>query len=354
MKVVHLVESFTVHVARIAEHQTHSGEAVKVIAFHSHGMRGPHEIIRVHPKIQRLPFSHHWAGISQFQRLVREFDPDVVHGHYLSTAALYLAASWGRPTIASAIGSDILLDPCAAHARILVRFCPIWVERFTSAAPHITQRMVALGIPARRVSTFPWGIDRAIFHPSPSGTDFQSVISTRSLEPLYDVETLIRAFPSVISDLPTARLTICGDGTLRRSLQELASQVGVGDYTQFQGQREPGEIAEALRRAGVYVSTSRSDGASTSLLEAMATGLVPVVTDIEANRAWIADGKNGLLFTPGDFPGLGRQIVRAIRDVELRSSSFHKNPLIVAHRADWRASMDRLRKVYRSAMDGSR
>ncbi len=323
---------------------------MKVITFHSQGMRGPHEIIRVHPKIQRLPFSHHWAGIAQFQRLVREFDPDVVHGHYLSTAALFLAASWGRPTLASAIGSDILLDPDAAHARILVRSCPIWVERFTSAAPHITRRMVALGIPAQRISTFPWGIDLLTFHPNPPETDFQRVISTRSLEPLYDVETLIRAFPSVVSDLPNARLTIYGDGTLRTGLQELASRAGIGGHTQFQGQGEPGEVAEALRRAGVYVSTSRSDGASTSLLEAMATGLVPVVTDIEANRGWIADGKNGLLFTPGDFLGLGRQIVRAIRDVDLRSSALHNNPVIVAHRAEWRASMDRLREVYRSAM----
>jgi glycosyltransferase involved in cell wall biosynthesis len=69
-----------------------------------------------------------------------------------------------------------------------------------------------------------------------------------------------------------------------------------------------GDLPGFLRAADVYVSASSSDGTSSSLLEAMASGLYPVVSDITANRPWVEHGKNGLLFAVGDAASLAEAL----------------------------------------------
>ena len=64
------------------------------------------------------------------------------------------------------------------------------------------------------------------------------------------------------------------------------------------GQLPLARVGELLREADVYVSAATSDGTSSSLLEAMASGAFPVVTSIRANRDWLEDGSTGLFFEP--------------------------------------------------------
>ena len=86
-----------------------------------------------------------------------------------------------------------------------------------------------------------------------------------------------------------------GEGPSRDELEALAARLGVQDVAVFHGLRPFAEIERALASSDVYVSVAESDGASVALLEAMALGSIPVVSDIPANRAWIEDGVNGIL-----------------------------------------------------------
>jgi glycosyltransferase involved in cell wall biosynthesis len=67
-----------------------------------------------------------------------------------------------------------------------------------------------------------------------------------------------------------------------------------------------------MEKASVYVSTAIADGTSPALLEAIAAGLAPVVTDIEANRSLVSNEKDGFLFTPKDPKDLAEKIIRAL------------------------------------------
>jgi len=118
-----------------------------------------------------------------------------------------------------------------------------------------------------------------------------------------------------------------------------------------------------LRRSQVYVSLVSTEGVSSSLLEAMACGVFPIVPDIPANRLWIEDGKNGFLVPmdgwqrdhvrgflapPTDQARLADTIVAALRDERLRRNARDINVEIVRHKACWHTNMARMERAYRA------
>jgi len=94
-----------------------------------------------------------------------------------------------------------------------------------------------------------------------------------------------------------------------------------------------------LQAHDVYVSAARSDTTSVSLLEAMACGLFPIVTDIPANREWIVDGESGRLVPPGEATRVAVAIIDSWRNAELRERARRINLDVVQARARWEESM---------------
>ena len=108
------------------------------------------------------------------------------------------------------------------------------------------------------------------------------------------------------------------------------------------------ELANHYRNSHLYVSLSKSDGASVSLLEAMASGCFPVVLDIPANKEWIEDGINGFIVLSDDPKVLANRIVQAFENRELRIQAGRKNIEIIKSRAMWGDQVRNLEKIFSS------
>lgn len=357
MRVAHLIESHTVYTDRLASAQAAMGHEVKVVCFGNRVGRPfrPYGLveIRVPRWLKAIPYSHHWSGMKRVLSVLRDMKPDIVHGHYVSTASLYAMLSLTGRKVLSAIGSDVLIDTRATHARVLIRLTGLQTVRYLSASYEITLALQRLGIRKDRIRTVPMGVDLSLFRRGviPAVAPGRPLyISTRALEPVYRPDRLVRAMPSIIKEIPTSRLLFVGDGSLRAILEELASKLGVGNSVVFAGSVPHGEMPRLLAAADVYVSASVSDGTSTSLLEAMAMGCMPVVTDIPGNRPWIQDGDNGLLAPPVDTPALAETILRAVRDDALRARAASRNPAIIAERAGWQKTLDQIERTYVEAL----
>jgi glycosyltransferase involved in cell wall biosynthesis len=117
-----------------------------------------------------------------------------------------------------------------------------------------------------------------------------TILSNRNLLPIYNVSLLIRAIPVVLHQVKKIRILIAGDGSERKKLEEEVKKLNAGTAVQFLGQIPHEEMASLLAQADIYVST-RNDGASVSLFEAIGAGTFPIVTDIPANWEWITMGK---------------------------------------------------------------
>lgn len=340
MKLLLLSDASSLHTKRWAEWFAGRGHRVLLASLEEpQGITVP---------FRRLPGRTRWrdylAAAAPLRKIIGEFKPDLVNAHYVPSYGLLGRMAGFRPLAVSAWGSDLLVSARRSPLhRLRAKWALSQADLATCDGRNLEEELVGLGVDRKRILNLPLGVDRELVlgrPPGLAGRRLSRLISTRSLEPVYDVGTIIRAMPQAAkgSRRPVS-LTVVGDGSLRGSLERLARELGVDKNVTFTGRLEHRRLIAELDRAGVYVTASRSDSTSVSLLEAMARGLVPVASDIEGNREWIEDGANGLLFPPGDQAALARRIG------ELESGSVNAEAMIeinlekVRKRGCWQENM---------------
>jgi glycosyltransferase involved in cell wall biosynthesis len=98
--------------------------------------------------------------------------------------------------------------------------------------------------------------------------------------------------------------------------------------------------------ADIYISPSHVDGSSVSLMEALASGLPCLVSDIPGNREWIEDGVNGWLFRDGDAQDLAEKITFAINNRKMFKKIGESARRTAERKADWKKNFGKLLEVY--------
>lgn len=129
------------------------------------------------------------------------------------------------------------------------------------------------------------------------------VVHVARHHPVKDQATLLKGFAAAATLLPDVDLLMAGDGPLREELEALARTLGIAERVKFLGIRS--DVAEVLKAGDVFALTSVSEASSLTLLEAMATGLPSVVSDVGGNPDLIRRDVDGLLFPRGDFAACG-------------------------------------------------
>jgi glycosyltransferase involved in cell wall biosynthesis len=133
--------------------------------------------------------------------------------------------------------------------------------------------------------------------PAPGAKDDRLFFANRGLEPIYRPERVLAQFAALAGE--DARLVVANDGSQRAALQAQATALGLADRVDFFGRLGAEEQARWYARARWYLSLPASDSVSVSVIEAMAHGCVPIVSDLPANRELIEDRVNGLVVPEG-------------------------------------------------------
>jgi len=297
------------------------------------------------------------SRINRLKKLLREFRPDVVSCLYVSGYGFIGALSGFHPLVVSALGSDLLVDyPGHLLHKLQIQYALKNADLVTTDSDSLSEVAVEAGAGREKIIKVYMGIDDSIFHPPPDGESewpddrAPVVISTRNLYPVYDIGLLVEA-AALINHKSKAEFVICGDGPQRGQLEERAARLGLTEHMEFTGRLKAQSLARRLRAADIYVSTSYSDSTSVSLLEAMACGLVPVVTDIEANREWITDGENGLVIERREPESLAEAISRAAGDREFAEGARKINFRLIRERGLWTPNMERLERAITAQLE---
>ncbi len=297
------------------------------------------------------------SGLYSALRTIRAQDCRLIHAHWAFPAgviAMAASALSSRPLLLTVHGSDWRM---AAGRGGIFRKAFLTVAgrsgRIISVNGEISRWMVEAGIAESKIFLQPVGADLEVFRCAPEiGKRVpHSVISTRNLTDLYRVGDLLEAASAVRGKLPELKVTVAGDGPLRAKLESDADELGLSSRIKFTGRLDQRELADELTRSRVYVSTSPVEGASISLLEAMACGCLPVVTDIPANRDWIDHGANGLLFSAGDVHALAECLLRACEDSGLAKAAATTNPAAVAGHGSFAAHIELTARLYKQLAD---
>ncbi len=138
--------------------------------------------------------------------------------------------------------------------------------------------------------------------------DRRYLIHVARHHPVKDQATLLRGFAQAAPTLPDVDLLMVGDGPLREELEALARELRVLERVKFLGIRT--DIPELMRAADAFALTSLSEAASLTLLEALASALPAIVTDVGGNPEIVRHEREGLLFPRRDANGCAGAISR--------------------------------------------
>ncbi len=137
------------------------------------------------------------------------------------------------------------------------------------------------------------------------------------LSPQKNPGLLISAMPDLLQEYPLTYLLLIGDGELKGKCLEMVKKRGIEGNVKFLGFRR--DCVSLIKATDCFVLPSLWEGLSISLLEAMASGLPCVVSDIKGNNEVIVNGENGLIFPPLVKEALVARIGSLIKDRDLRA-----------------------------------
>lgn len=141
-------------------------------------------------------------------------------------------------------------------------------------------------------------------------------ISIRSLEPLYNIPCIIKAFAIVKQQLPEATLTIVGDGSERQALERMAQELGLQDV-EFVGRVDNHDIYKYLDQADIMLSAPHIDNMPVSLLEGFNAGLLVISSRVGGVPYMIENGVNGMLFEDNDHQDLAEIMSGSISNPDI-------------------------------------
>ena len=163
------------------------------------------------------------------------------------------------------------------------------------------------------------GVDPEIFSPPGSEPGSPIILSVGNLIPIKGHELLLRAFAEIQTRFPLLGLEIVGDGPERARLQKLAGERGVAARVHFRGRQSRRQVADAMRRATIFVLPSRYEGLGCVYLEAMAAGKPVVACRGQGIDEVIEPGVNGCLIGADDnVQELVRALTQLLEQAELR------------------------------------
>jgi len=243
---------------------------------------------------------------------------DVVHVFSASYSS-FLLAPLPAVIVAKLLGRPVILNYHSGEAPDHLRRSALarrvlrhWVDLNVVPSTFLREVLGSFGIHARIV-TNTVDLRRYAYRPrEPLGA---RILSTRNFELLYNVAATLRAFGRVQARRPDASLTLVGSGSQEAALRALASELRLRHVT-FAGRVPPEDIHRYYADADIYVQTPEIDNMPLSILEAFASGLPVISTNVGGVPAMVTHGVHGLLAPANDDEAVAGHVLTLLESPE--------------------------------------
>lgn len=278
------------------------------------------------------------TAVRAMRGAIESVRPQVVHSHLARADVLAALATVGLPTKLVTTEHTIAADSSIYHSnavkalgrkamhhtRLRAADHVIAVSQFTA------DEMRRQWWPSCPVTVILNGVDRVAARTTATEPRF---LSLSRLSPEKGVETAIRAFARLLTEIPDAHLTVAGDGPMGDELRELTRVLGIADHVSFPGFLD---AREALESHAVLLQPARAENLSYSILDALAMGLGLVATRVGGNPELLPER---CLVDVGDVDGLASAARAQLTDVDARPGVPDSVPTV-------REMCDRVAAVY--------
>lgn len=216
-----------------------------------------------------------------------------------------------------------LLEPKRRAHHLLYRLGARWADGLIAVAPEVkTSILATMPLPAGKIVVINNGVDAGRYRPAVDRAAVRrelglvdgdrAIVVVATLKEQKGHRYLIEAASALADWFPTARFLFVGDGELRQDLTERIAARGLERRVRLLGTRQ--DVPELLAASDLFVLPSLWEGLSMALVEAMASGLPIVATEVSGTRQVLTHGETGLLVRPGDADALARAIAAMLAD----------------------------------------
>lgn len=289
-------------------------------------------------------------AIFAIKSIVKKYNPDMVIAERTTSYGFLAAISSKKPiAIAQQGQSDLWPEnsPLYFFKKILQDFAFKKAAIIHAWGDVMVKHMEESKADMSKVMLLPKGINLDFFEYN----DVHEVIKinaivTRALQPEYKHETILKAFSILKQKKIPFKLTIIGDGIELNRLTLLAKELEIDHQVDFVGRINNNDIPTYLRKANVYISVPITEGVSASLLEAMACGCFPIVSDLPGNRSWITDKENGILVEIENHYTLAEELEWAFHHTNFTKKAIAENRKLVEEKANYQKNMKKIADAY--------
>ena len=234
-------------------------------------------------------------------------EPLYIVTHHLFGRSIFLEVPWPMALyvyVAEALGFGL-----ARSRRI-----PLIV-----GSPSTKGELLEKGFRDEDVEIINYCVDHAIHRPSGIPRSPSPLVGYFGRIKKYkSIEQLLRAFGTVLKEVPQLKLLVVGEGDHRSVLEELSVSLGIAASVRFTGFVSEEEKARLLQEVWFAVNTSSKEGWGLTVIEANACGTAVLASDVPGLRDAIKDGETGLLYEYGNVEELASRMLLLIRDQALR------------------------------------
>ncbi len=304
------------------------------------------------------------AWVLEIRRILRTFQPDVLHCHYINEPGWLGAAARRHPLIITAWGSDVYRAPDESSlARRLSPWALRQADWVTCDSVDQAQRIRLWGVRPERVSVIGWGVDRDEFHPGVDSVAFRTrldippgarvVLAPRQWVANSNITTIVEAHAELPPDVYLILKRLPDqepDGG--RTIQDAIGRSPARARVRIVGEISADELPLLYASADVIVSLGTTDGTPVSLLEAMAIGRPVVALANNSVAEWVEEPGGQLVrsLVPLD---VARAITAYLSDPRAVQRAAAHNVSLIASRADRDVEFARMDEIYSSLVAGA-
>ncbi len=326
---------------------------------------GDFEIITWELKTPNSNFGNRFIRIIEFslalfqiKKIIQLQQPDMVIAERTTSYGFLAAFSGIKPVVIAQQGrtdlwpeKSILLP----FKKIIQQYAFKKADLIHAWGPVMTISMIAANVERNKVLVLPKGIDLEKFE-NKNTKDLNKInaIVTRSLQPEYRHDIILKAFGILNQRGIDFELTIVGDGKKLSLLKELAQKLNMDNKVYFTGHILNTKLPELLQQSNFYISMPITEGVSASLFEAMASNCYPIVTNIPGNQSWIKHRENGLLVNIDDYKMLAEEILWSFENKEHRKAAVLGNRKFIEKNADYTINMKIIADKYHDLINATR
>jgi glycosyltransferase involved in cell wall biosynthesis len=360
MHILYIGWAHHVHVRRWAAYFAGRGHRVTILT--NSNTFEPLENVIIFRILSRSFFSR--FAVDEIRAWVFLLRPDVIHVQW-ATYGPKVRKVRDIPIGVTAWGSDIyMFSSYDKTIQASTKEALSNADFITCDSQDLKKRILEIiGKGDDKVIVIQWGVDTKVFRPLPVNDLVRSrfglpmgnsvILSMRNINPIYNPETIIEAFGILVRRIDNVVLVqkyYKSTNKRLKELQELVEKKGLTKKVFWIGELEYEDLPWLYNTANVVVSVPSSDGTPMTLLEAMACGVTPIVSELPSVLEWVKHDENAIVVPAGDAIKLAQALEKILIENEKRQQISKINIKVVKDRAEHSTHMNAMEELYCSVI----